>query len=238
MQAYTDASVGEGYAVHSYILMDDEKITLKGLMKSGIEKTHLAELTSVIALLLHCQRNSINNITINTDSKSILELKETSTKHGKFIIWMRYLLRLTGSSIRWISRKENKVADKMCRDAVKQLSKVEVVDFQPLLDTIPKVGYMKLKSCRGVVFERSFKKIDISSVDISKMEPAWQYYRSMVKKSSRKSIEDILNWGSEGNYPNTKKGRRYLIERFIVTHHGIEEINELKACHAFDFICE
>lgn len=240
MQAYTDASIRDGYVVHSYVLIDKEKVTLKRLLRSNIEKVHLAELTSIIALLLHCQENGIKNILVNTDNQGILQIKETSIKHGKFVIWMRHLLKLTGSSIQWISRKRNRIADEMCRIASKQLNEIEEVDFQYLFNSTPKVKSpelksMELKPSRVVIVRPDSKVLNIESIESSEIAHLQQYYCEYVIKDKRRSVEDILKWSGNEKYVNTKRGRRYLVEKFIVENHNIEDIHKLEDRQIFDF---
>lgn len=137
MKAYTDASVSSDGTVHSYIVYDDAgDVILQETLKSEIKNTVKAEMASVIALLIRCKDKAICNLSIHTDCQSVVAFDSKNKKVSYLRSWINNLLESTKASIKWINRKMNAVADKMCTVGRSNIDDLDGIDFQHVVGSL------------------------------------------------------------------------------------------------------
>lgn len=232
MIAYTDASLGNGFSIHSYSLIEKEQVILQDcfVKKSKSHDVDEAELISVISFLEKCHIKKLSHITINTDNLYVARTKK-SKKHGELIKYMRQLLKDTESQIVWISRKLNKLAHNVCKSVRWKLNFMsehsEDIGINP-------IEYVVVKEERK--YWAKFKKGSLNADIISEEQKSHlkTYYNSLIKEDSRKTIEEILNYAHGRSCSSTRRGRQFFIEKFIEKFHPVSDIEFENARHIFN----
>lgn len=230
MNAYTDASVANDYSVHSYVLFDNDKVILQNCEIKNENDTQIAELHSVIMLLTECEKKSIKNIMVHTDNINVATTSDQHKKYGKLIKTMNELLKKTESKIKWVSRKLNKAAHKVCESVKKIINETNngnVLSINPS-------DFVLIKKERIYVTNHKIGSISKNSLTDVELNHIRQYYSQMIKAEKRIPIERILEWGSKKKTCNSKKGRIMFVERFIARNHSLNDILFERACHAFN----
>lgn len=237
-QAYTDASVIDGRSIHSFVLLQGEKVVLEKCFKSDIKSSMKAEIVSVIAFLLECGKLNLKDVVVSTDNLGVVTLNKKHKAYGGLIHWMRQLLMDTRGEIQWIRRNQNKRADNMCSVARKEIDKVDEIDFQHLIKDLNPTDIMKLPKELKLRQNRVYHcnevqdKIGVNEISESDLTHMYQYYCSLIFKKKRVPIENILHWKKE--ISNSKKGRLYFIESFICKNHDVKDVDFMRASHAFE----
>ena len=239
MQAYTDASVGiGGQSIHSYVLFNENnEILIKNCVLSNIRNIIKAEIVSVIAFLLECKKKKLNNVIVNTDSFATITLTKSHKSYGKLIERMNTLLLQINGRVRWISRKHNTIADQMCTEIKKELRQGNLIPnirHFKLRENLVKKPELILKKSRKVNYNTTIESIEKDILSDELIRPMYQYYCSLVKKNNRASIDKIISWGETRRINNTKRGRKFLVEDFVVSNHTLDEINFHKIGEVFD----
>jgi hypothetical protein len=226
MLAYTDASVGDVLSYHSYVLLKNNEVILQNCIIKNDTDSVYAELRSVVYLLLECEKLNLKNIIIHTDCPNVVTLSEIHLKYGELKKTINSLLVKTNSKLKWISRKFNKKAHKICDSVIKT-----VLDIGNVPVNISNLLLLKEeRKFQAIHKVGSISKNNLTSYEIDKIH---EYYKSIVKKSKRKDIDFILEWGSNKSTNNSKKGLLFFVERFVVRNHTIDEIHFDRCVYAF-----
>lgn len=231
MIANVDAGVRGSVSAHAYVLYREDTIPYQKSFWGNVTDSIEAEIMSIVVLLMDCKKKKLNHVTIKTDCKTIVQLQENHKKkwhkkYGKQLHKICSLLEEIKGSIVWIKREENSYADSLCRKLFESS-----IDESNNSGTIAYQQEIKLLSER--VLKNSLSIVSISLDDKVSTDHMWQYYSSMVHKNKRKSIEDILKWSQETPSRKGEKGRRYIVESFISEFHAKQDVNPVKAKHAF-----
>ena len=123
--AYFDAGVKQNKAVYGFVVLDTKNnvIIKEGGRAHPIKiTTNVVEYISLINLLKNLVKNNILEINIYGDSQTIIyQLNSIHKIKSKllmpYFLEAKELISLFKSiKIEWIPRKENKMADAICRD--------------------------------------------------------------------------------------------------------------------------
>ncbi len=121
MFAHTDMSLNRqrGISTHSYIVRTYKGRKLKEVSYISHETdTIKAEMDSLVKLLNWCNSKKIKNVRIYTDSKAIVDAIHGNINHKFDVSYLKYMLKITNSKIKWKTRKRNTEADKLCKKAM------------------------------------------------------------------------------------------------------------------------
>lgn len=255
MKAFTDASVFEGKGIHSYVLYDKNgEILLMDRARSNITDSLAAEMISVIAILMKCGEQSFKNVSVFTDCKPIVsfikkkhkkgeKLSKGHRKYATLIATIKRLLNSIGGVLRWIRRRENVIADRLCDEAKDKIFTLKEINFkkEPIVNdgkneepAISDSNTISILDERVLTNHLSIGGVSKETVSKSDIVHIWQYYCSMIIKSSRKDIGTLLKWGEVKQHRNSKVGRRYFVECFIAENHIPKDLNFTKTRHAFE----
>lgn len=128
--AYTDGGVrggNPGVAGWGYYLLDtQEKITTQGRgLLPGAQTNNFAEYAAVYHLLSYAKSENINAISVNCDSQ--LVVKQLNGLWDVKFDGMRWIFAATlsllgelNSTIQWIPREQNKLADRIVEEMLDQ----------------------------------------------------------------------------------------------------------------------
>lgn len=230
MQAYTDASVGDNYSIHSYVLYNNGEVTLQNCTTRNENDVQKAELTSILLLLKKCNEKQLKNIVIHTDSQSITRTSIQHKLYGSMIKEMNDILEVTGSSLIWVGRKSNKAAHNICKSIRRKL---ELANLKGTTNQFNISEFVILRDERK--FSEGFRMgaVGSHSTEIVKSHIK-AYYDSLIKCDKRKPIEDILSWGDNERNCKSARGRRLFVERYIERHHVLSDIHFNNAKHVFN----
>ncbi|MCM3387218.1 hypothetical protein M3649_03615 [Ureibacillus chungkukjangi] len=121
MIAYTDTSVKGNITTISYVLMSWKGRTIKKESFKGLEdKSFQSEIDSIIKLLTYCSKKNYKGVRIFTDCKNIQLMLDGEIKGSVDISYLKHLLRLTESKVKYKNRKHNK-AHKLCYNHMKAI---------------------------------------------------------------------------------------------------------------------
>lgn len=247
MKVYTDASVIEEGSIHSYVIYDkSNKVMMIDKARAYMEDTVAAEMLSVVNVLAKCKKMMIKNVTIHTDSVSVVGLvgknynknQQVSKSYKKYqflISKIKTLLKAVEGTVKWVSRKRNTVADKLCREGRKMITDLKEISLNE--STIISTGaQFRIKSGRVVTHNLVLDGITSKTVTEEDIQHIQEYYRGLVEKDKRTNISSILEWGEGKMNVNSKRGRRYFVEKYIEENHDIQDL-QIKFLHnAFDVV--
>lgn len=218
MQAYTDASVNNGWSTHSYILYNNGEVVLQDCIKDNIESTCKAERLSILMLLLECERKGVKGVTIHTDSLNIVNT--LATKPNKCLNKeITRLLEATESSVEWVNRELNKNSDSLCRSMNRIIEAIDMKNEQ-----VESAKYFYLSPERHIKGRYRQGSINKKSISIRERKAMKEYYDSFIAPDKRCSLNSILKWARSKKAVNNKCGRLNIIERYICRHHSVDDI--------------
>lgn len=247
MIGYTDASVNaNGISLHSYVLINNSgKILFKECLYSNETNSVKAEAMSVMALIKRCQLEKIKAVLIKTDCKTLKNGVNNEESEAYLPVrLLKELIRKIGFSLKWIGRNGNKIAHTLCEsymrlikhglETCKSLNLRSIYDFiggskDPIKSSkIQTVIKGKLNIKRKKPINMILNGINDSSTSQLEKDNMWNYYCLLISKNKRVSFETIMTWASIQQSINSKNGRRYLVEHFIVSQHDIQDLRKVK----------
>lgn len=116
--AHTDMSLNRRRKVstHTYILRTYKGRKLKEVTYISNETdTVQAEMDSIVKLLNWCNGKKMSGIRIYTDNSSIVNAVNGIYNHKFDVSYLKHMLRITDSKLKWKSRRKNSEADRLCK---------------------------------------------------------------------------------------------------------------------------
>lgn len=116
MIAYTDGGFNpkRNYSRHAYIIMDDNNKVIKKRKFKGFESNSInSEIRSIEKLLQDMIHEDVNGMVIYSDCKYLVDTINKGHNNLIKCDYLKYLLKSSGASLKWINRSKNKLADKM-----------------------------------------------------------------------------------------------------------------------------
>jgi len=121
MICFVDASYRNNKSYHAFTIKDWNGKTMFERSFQGFESRAVqAELATIIKALQFIRKKNFKNVRIMTDCLNIVEsVREGKSHEGLDVEYLNFLLRDTGSKIKWVSRKANRRTDYLCKNVHK-----------------------------------------------------------------------------------------------------------------------
>lgn len=121
MRAITDASVKNGRSTHSYCLTTwNGKVIAERKFNGLADRSTEAELNTIECLLKYCLDKGFNKIKIYSDCQRVVDAVNNGTNKGIDVTYLKHLLKVTNSKLRWTSRKNVTRCDRNCKNVGKR----------------------------------------------------------------------------------------------------------------------
>lgn len=121
MICYVDASFRDNKSYHAFTIKDwNGRILFEKKFRGFETKSTEAELGTMIKALQFIREKGFKKVRILTDCLSIVEGVRNGGHENIDVSYLKFLLRETNSTIKWIPRKANKRCDSLCRNVYKR----------------------------------------------------------------------------------------------------------------------
>lgn len=122
MKCYVDASYNPktGKSSHAFRLMTwDNKVIAQRTFTSYEDKSSESELHSIIKALQYALDKGFKGLKIFTDAKTIVSSVKSKNNTKSNIVYLRYLLKVTNSTLKFVTRDKNMGCDYLTRNVNK-----------------------------------------------------------------------------------------------------------------------
>lgn len=213
--AYTDASVKKDVAYHSYWYENEKGEVVDGrVYQTNINSSTKAEAHSVSRLLMDMKEKGIENIEVKTDC-------DRNVRTNDFNI--QQLLKNRKSTIKWIPRRENAIADAACRNG--SATYFENYYAQRLIERIGSgVRKPKYESTEEMASIASMRTMRLEEIKVLE-----QKVNELTKNIKEENVKDFLLWAEKNKVSKSKSNlgksiRAYLFEKYVENDLNEEEI--------------